>query len=519
MGLRAPAPFGEGGAGLPDEGVGENLSIEWVRFVYAYSRAANGWIVAAGMPRSAVLAPAWRALWIWLAVLVSAGLVGSLLAFRLWRRIAIPLGALAHQARSLGDRQREVSPSDVEEVETLRVALQDTATNERIRQRTEAEREEAREELRLANERLVEADRRKDEFLSMLSHELRNPLGPIRTNAYILRIADPASPQAARARAVIDRQAEHLTRIVDDLLDVTRIGRGKILLNRERVDLRKIVSGVAEDAHQEIEKRGVTLRVALPPGEVWVDADATRVTQMLGNLLNNAAKFTTNGGRDHRHRSAEAAGSAEVAVRDTGAGIDPALLPSLFQPFVQGDRTLARTEGGLGLGLALVKGLAELHGGSVRARSEGVGRGAEFVVTLPLAARAGGGAHGTCDPGPERGTEARPRRRRQRGCRGLARAARRGVRPRRRTSPTTGRSGLEKARQRQPDVVLCDIGLPDMSGYDVARALRARHDGTVRLVAVSGYAQPEDVKNAIDAGFDEHVAKPPDPARIEKLLD
>jgi PAS domain S-box-containing protein len=240
------------------------------------------------------------------------------------------------------------------------------------------------EALRVANIELLEADRRKTEFLAMLSHELRNPLAPIRNSTYILRYAAPGSEQASRAQQVIERQTNHLTRLVDDLLDVTRIARGKIELRREQLDLREVVRRAAEDFRLPMDAGGIAFRADLPAAKLLVQADPTRVTQIIGNLLHNASKFTRRG--DEIVLSLEATGGyAEISVRDTGAGIDPSLLTRVFEPFVQADQSLARTQGGLGLGLALVKGIAEMHGGSVHAESAGRGHGTEFVVRLPAA--------------------------------------------------------------------------------------------------------------------------------------
>ncbi len=383
---------------------------------------------------------------------------------------------------------------------------------EQVRARSELDR--AVSALRAANEHLRDADHRKDEFLGMLSHELRNPLAPIRNSSYILRRAPPASDQARHAQEVIERQVEHVTRLVDDLLDVTRIARGKIELRRARVDLREVVWRAADDFRLAMDERGVTFRVVLPDTKLWADADATRITQIVGNLLHNASKFTRKGDEvslaleaDERH--------AAIRVRDTGAGMDPELLPRIFDAFVQGERTLARTDGGLGLGLALVKGITELHGGSVRAVSEGKGKGSEFMVVLPLA---------TAEE-PSRGPDG-PRDRRSAGRRVLvvddnrdaAESLAEIVRMLGHSADVAfdGASAIEKVRSDTPDVVLCDLGLPGMSGYEVATALRALEE--VQLIAVSGYAQPEDVKRALDAGFDAHIAKPCDPAMIERLL-
>ncbi len=371
-------------------------------------------------------------------------------------------------------------------------------------------------ELNQLNRELQASSRRKDEFLGMLSHELRNPLAPIRSSVYLLRHADPTSAQADRARTVIERQSEHLTRIVDDLLDVTRIARGKILLHRDRVDLRDLVARATEDVRQGAEQRGVKLRVTLPESRLWSDADATRITQVIDNLVNNAIKFTPAGGEIAvTLRDVDA--TAEIDVRDTGTGIDPELLATIFEAFVQGKRTLARTEGGLGLGLALVKGLVELHGGSVAARSEGIGKGAEFIVRLPLVGPLVD--EHTSHKAPRGATTPRSVLvvdDNADAAESLAEVIR--LFGHHVEVAYDGPSAIEKVRQHRPDVVLCDIGLPGMNGYAVAQVLRAEHDGTLRLVAVSGYAQPADVEKATAAGFDAHVAKPFDPEKIDRLL-
>jgi PAS domain S-box-containing protein len=367
-----------------------------------------------------------------------------------------------------------------------------------------------------AEEALREADRRKDEFLGMLSHELRNPLAPIRNSTYILRHARPGSEQAQRAQNVIERQTQHLTRLVDDLLDVTRIARGKIELRRERVDLRDVVRRTAEDHRSVIESRGVTFRVDVPGANVWVDIDQTRLAQAIGNLLQNAAKFTRQG--DSVMLSVEFDGTtADIRVEDSGSGIDAELLPRLFTAFVQGERTLARTQGGLGLGLAHVKGIVELHGGTVSAESAGTGHGSQFTIRLPVAGRA---------VAAQRSLASEPRSFTGRrvlvvddnvdAAESLAETLK--LAGHEVEVAFDGPTAIDKARLNPPDVVLCDIGLPGMSGYEVARRLRASGANGMQLIAVTGYAQPEDVKNAVDAGFDGHVAKPCDPEEIERLL-
>ncbi|HET8541267.1 MAG TPA: PAS domain S-box protein [Anaeromyxobacter sp.] len=366
-----------------------------------------------------------------------------------------------------------------------------------------------------AEAELREADRQKTAFLGVLSHELRNPLAPIRNSVYLLEHGDPGGEQAVRARRVIERQAAHLARLVDDLLDVTRIERGKIELRRSRLDAREVVRRTCEDLRGLFEARGIELDLRLSR-PAWIDADPTRVAQMVGNLLQNAAKFSRRGQAVTVSVSATDA-AAEIRVRDEGAGIAPELLPRLFTPFVQGDGGISRAQGGLGLGLALVKGLAELHGGTVRARSEGVGRGAELLIELPLA--------------PVQAAPARESRSREPGpplavlviddnldgAQTLADVI--ALEGHRTEVATDGRSGIAKARERRPDVILCDIGLPDVDGFEVARALRADPAlGSARLVALSGYAQPEDRQRALEAGFDAHVAKPPSPEELLRAI-
>jgi signal transduction histidine kinase len=511
VGLPGPGPFRDGVAALPAEGVGETPNVEGIPFVYAYRRSAVAdYVIGAGMPRAAVLAPAWRALWLWLGALVAAAVVGVFFAFRLWRRVGTPLAALAHQARSLGDAHVDVAPSGIDEVDALGKALEDAVRVEQVRRATA-------DELREANEKLRDADRRKDEFLGVLSHELRNPLAPVRNSLFILDRTDPGSDQATRAREVMKRQVSHLTRLIDDLLDVTRISRGKLQLRPADVDLNEVARRIAEDHRDLMRQARIELDLKTSHEPVVVNADEARITQIIGNLLDNARKFTGAGGRVVLSVGVER-GRAAIRVRDTGAGIDPGLLPHIFDSFTQAKQPLARSQGGLGLGLSLVKGLTELHGGKVDAASFGPDAGSEFRVELPLAERA-----------ERQRTEAPSARqlqlRRYRvlvvddnvdAAESLAELVR--LLGHEVEIAYDGPTAVEKVREKRPEVVLCDIGLPGMNGYEVAQALRASHDGKVRLVAVTGYATPEDVKKATEAGFDAHVAKPPDPEKIGRLL-
>jgi signal transduction histidine kinase len=258
---------------------------------------------------------------------------------------------------------------------------------EALRQRQELEQEVARrkrleEELQRRAQELAAADRRKDEFLAMLSHELRGPLAPLRTAAQVLRLRGPADPHGQEACDIIDRQVTHLGRLVDDLLDVSRITRGKVTLHRRRLAVADVLAAAVEAARPALDARGHRLGVTSPPEPLWVEGDPTRLAQVVGNLLTNAAKYTPDGG-DVRLTAGREADQAVIRVRDTGVGIAADLLPHVFELFTQGEHPPGRSEGGLGIGLTVVRGLAELHGGRVEALSDGPGQGSEFVVRLP----------------------------------------------------------------------------------------------------------------------------------------
>ena len=378
------------------------------------------------------------------------------------------------------------------------------------------------EKMAATNSALLEADRRKNEFLAVLSHELRNPLAPIRNSVYILERAAPGGEQAVRARQVIDRQAQHMARLIEDLLDVTRISRGKVVLQRERVDLNAIARGTAEDHRETFARNGVYLQIAEVDQPLWIIGDRTRLAQVIGNLLTNATKFTPGGGKTVLTVETSAS-HAVVRVRDNGAGMSAETQEHLFEPFVQGAQTIERTHGGLGLGLALVKGLVELHGGTVIAHSEGEGRGSEFVVTLPLHAPQ---VAPTADGGGSRVPQHAEARRvlvvedNVDSAESLREAL--SLSGHEMTVAYSGSQGLEAARANRPDVILCDIGLPGIDGYELARAIRWDSDPELRrtfLVALSGYALPEDVAKSREAGFDRHIAKPPSIDALEKVLN
>jgi signal transduction histidine kinase/DNA-binding response OmpR family regulator len=368
---------------------------------------------------------------------------------------------------------------------------------------------------------IQEADRRKGEFLAMLGHELRNPLAPILNALHVLRLPDLSPEEGDDARKVAERQVIHLARLVDDLLDVSRINSGKIELRKSHVDLREAAAGALESARPLIESRHHSLDVRLPDEPVPLLADATRLEQVLANLLNNAAKYTEPGGRITLEVEREA-GEAIVRVGDDGIGIDAELLPRVFELFAQADPSLDRSQGGLGIGLTLVRRLVELHGGTVVARSPGRGLGSEFSVRLPLASPERSKEPTDVDRPAAADRPDQPRRvlivdDNVDGARILARLLSAGGH--RTDLAHNGAQALEVAHRTIPDVVLLDIGLPEMDGYEVARRLRGSEDlKGVLLVAVTGYGQEKDRASANEAGFDHHLVKPVDPESVRELI-
>jgi len=379
---------------------------------------------------------------------------------------------------------------------------------------------ESRDELRRLNAELSEADRRKDEFLALLAHELRNPLAPISNAVQVLSLAGAGDPALERATRIMERQVRHMTRLVDDLLDVSRIGHGRIELRREPVALTAIVAGALEASRPLVEERGHRLSVSLPPDPVHVFADPTRLEQVLQNLVNNAARYTPAGGRIEI-AAEQVGGEAILRVRDDGTGIPPDMLARIFEPFAQLDRPLERSAGGLGMGLTLVRRLVALHGGRVEAHSEGLGRGSEFVVRLPALARpAGAGA-------PVRRLRVPLVRPLQilvvddnvdaaDSLAALLRMLGHEVR-----TVYDGSAAIEAAHDEPPpDVVLLDIGLPGLDGYEVAREIRGRRpDAAITLIALTGWGQDEDRRRSREAGFAHHLVKPVEPAVLRELLD
>jgi PAS domain S-box-containing protein len=374
-------------------------------------------------------------------------------------------------------------------------------------------------ELRRAEEALREADRRKDEFLAVLAHELRNPLAPIRYAVAMARKEDRHEARKRQAQAIIERQVEHMGRLLDDLLDVSRITRGTLMLRRRAVDLATVVAAAQESARPLIDARNHTLTVRLAEAPIRLVADPVRLAQVLANLLINAAKYTDAGG----HIELEAAREQDeliVSIRDNGMGISAEMMPRMFTLFAQASPAIERSEGGLGIGLSLVRGLVQLHGGTVSAHSAGVGQGAQFVVRLPIG-----------DPGAmECAEESAPPRLPAPSalrllvaddncdsaatCAALLEASGHTV-----SVAHTGREAFDLACRVQPDALLLDIGMPELNGYQLAQRIRGTSWGRgALLIAITGWGQEQDKQRALAAGFDHHMTKPIDPHGLEALL-
>ncbi len=462
------------------------------------------------------------------AVMLASLTVAALMSVALQASVIRPILAIARVAHEVKDRRNYAArvPKTTEDetgylVETFNDMLGEVEQRTEDLERANRKLEQEVAVRQSAERALIEADRRKDEFLATLAHELRNPLAPLRNSLQILKSAGPGSEEAGLARDIMDRQLRQLVRLVDDLLDVSRITTGKVVLQREPVALDTIVESALETVRPFVAERGLALSVKTPDEPLTLWADPTRMAQALLNLLHNAAKFTDPGGGIdllvERERN-----DLTITVADSGIGIPAHMLPVIFDMFTQLDRSLERPYSGLGVGLSLAKRLIELHGGTLEARSEGQGRGSRFIARLPgiVAARdrSGPGVATTAGDGTPS-----PRRRVLVAddnqdftasfalmLRGMGHDV---------IEAHDGAEALRAAGSVLPDIAFLDIGLPKMNGYDLARSLRANPETRAAvLVAVTGWGQDEDRRCAADAGFDLHLVKPVEPSQIESIF-
>ncbi|HET7199145.1 MAG TPA: ATP-binding protein [Burkholderiales bacterium] len=494
------------------EGTGISYALEGERVYTAFSRSpSTGWTVAVGIPSALVEAGAWRSLAAYGGGILLSIALAVLAVLAIARRITGPMAGLSAAAQALGRREAVAMPaSDVLEIRRVADSLEFAAAE---RTRSDAERQQLLEREQQARAVAEAANRSKDEFLAMLGHELRNPLGAIANGARLLEAADEAT--RAHARDVIARQVQHLARMTDDLLDAARAMTGKIVLQRQPLELAQAAARAVAALHASGRAGEHRFVQRLEPA--WVDADPTRIEQVLANLLANAVKYTPAGGAITVSVAREGP-DAVLCVSDEGIGMPADLVGRVFEPFVQGERSLDRSHGGLGIGLTLVRRLAELHGGSALAESEGAGRGSSFTVRLPAIeapaqrpARpvAGGAARRLRVLVVEDNADARDT---------LARLLE--LEGHRVRAAADGASALALLRGEALDAALIDIGLPGIDGYELARRIRAEIDPGRRLLlaAVTGYGLPEDRRRSAAAGFDAHLIKPIDLAALGALL-
>ena len=488
------------------EAWGENRgTLDGQRTYSAVSRSQwSGWAVAFGQPIDAIAGPLRRSLWILGAGIALSLGVGVVAAILLARTITRPIDGLRAAARALGEGgEPEFSRSGVLELNEVSATLSSTAA---ALGRSRAEREQLVTRTEEARRYAEESNRAKDEFLAMLGHELRNPLAAISNAVHILDKGGIGKEVAGTAQQVIARQTRHLVRLMDDLLDIGRVNSGKVALERVHVDLRELTARVVGTMQNAAQLTG--RKVSLELEQVWVYADASRIEQVITNLVTNAAKYSEAGAPVHVSLVREDT-FAVLRVRDSGIGIEPELLPRIFELFVQGARTLDRAQGGLGIGLTLVRRLVELHGGSVGAESPGPGAGSTFTIRLPASDAPGPAADADdvplCEPCTVLIVEDNE------DARATMRVLLEAVYGHTVYEAATGPEGVEAALRLKPQVALIDLGLPGLDGYEVARRIRGAvgPDG-MRLVALTGYGATEDYRRSADAGFDLHLVKPVD---------
>lgn len=376
--------------------------------------------------------------------------------------------------------------------------------------------EQYEKEFRQLSEQIQKADSQKKEFISILSHELRNPLASISASISLQKLVQPGGEEDRKARMVMERQTAQLSRLVNDLLDINRFTKNKITLKKEYIELNKLVQQAMADYQENFIKKGVSLIIKLTLTPIFLEVDPVRLTQAIGNLLHNAVKFTNKGDKTiitvaHDKKTNEAI----LTVQDTGIGVNLEILPNLFEPFMQADNSLDRSDGGLGLGLTIVKEIVQMHNGSVAVHSEGIGQGTKFTLRLPGATIAEQGSTTNyleprllriliIDDIPDI-TEIL--------CSLISYLGHEAI------SASNGPEGITKAKEFKPDILICDIGLPGMSGYEVARSFRNDNElKDVYLISLSGYAQPEDFERSKAAGFYQHLAKPVDLDTLKVIL-
>lgn len=494
-----------------------NVGLEGVALYSAHSRSVRwGWTVATGIPAKSVEEALRESSLLLIGAAALTVALAVVLALLFGRRIERPVAALGRSARALAHGDGDASPAtearSIDEVREVAHAFEEAGAMLHERQRA---LNDALAGEQAARREAEQASAAKDEFLAMLGHELRNPLSALGSAVAVLDHVEPQGPEAARAKGIVHRQIASLRELVDELLDVARVTRGKITLHRGPVDFGRL-AGRAVAVMSATGRLGMhELRVDC--GEAWVDGDETRLEQVVTNLLENAAKYTPQGGRIDVRVHPDGA-DAVLEVEDTGVGMSPELLPRVFDLFSQGERTLDRSQGGLGVGLALVRRLVELHGGRVSARSDGPGRGACFSVRLPR------------EQAPARAL-ARPRAQAEAdkklrilivednadGRETLAMML--SLQGHEVHEAENGPSGVDRALELHPDAAIVDIGLPGFDGYEVARRIRKAAKGAaIRLIALTGYGQDEDRRNALAAGFDCFMVKPADMKALSSFL-
>jgi signal transduction histidine kinase/ActR/RegA family two-component response regulator len=480
-----------------------------------YRSLVTGWTAAVGIPIAAVDAPLRRSFLILGALLVASVLIGVAAAFLVSRAITQPMRELKTAAEAMGrGLMPQLIHTDLPEIHQVAAALVAAHHEREALLRTERQSRELEREARMAAEG---ANKLKDEFLAMLGHELRNPLAAISSASLVLdaAVGKPAAQKAIEtANGIIRRQSRHLARLTDDLLDAGRVVLGRIQLDLHPIDLASAVQNSLDTLRGTGRLNQHTMTASLTP--VWVKADITRLDQVISNVLTNAVKYTPAPGKIDVRVEREGQ-QAVLRVRDSGIGIEPELMPRIFDLFVQGERAPDRSLGGLGIGLTLVRRLTELHGGQVEVTSAGIGRGSEFVVRLPAIEPVLRNEDQALAPAVisarkvviiEDNEDVRLSLRQTLELAGH-----------RVSEAADGRAGVELVMHERPDVALVDIGLPLLDGYGVAQTLRALPSvGNTRLIAMSGYGNPEDIQAGLRAGFDHYLVKPIDPTKLHEIL-